>query len=466
MTAHAAGSGAGATVSETLADWIARFDPGDAPDEARARAADTVLDTVGLAVAALETDYGRAARTAFDDPGAATVFGLDESRAPEAAAAVNGALGHGEDFDNTFEGCPVHSGVVIAPALVAAAERWGLSRRAVAKGMLVGIEIMCRLGLVADKAVHKAGFHPTAVLGAMSAAAGVSAALGLDRRQTRDALGVAGSLASGIIEYLADGSSTKRLHAGWAAQSGLRAAALGRAGFTGPATVFEGAHGLFYAFANRSDADFAPLVEGLGTRWEGARLAFKPFACGTMTQPYVDCAIALRAQGVRPDDVAEIVCEVGEGTVHRLWAPLELKRRPPTPYAAKFSGPYCVAAGLTFGDAGLAQFTEDAVRNPRALAVAAKVRFEVDPDNPYPANYTGHVRATLTDGRVVEMRAPCLRGGARAPLSRAELHAKCAANLAFAGRDPAGAGVIAAFADALFEGDGPFDARPLRRLPA
>lgn len=446
-----------ATVSERLADWIVAFDPARVPDAALAGCADTILDTVGLTVAALETDYGRAVRTAFPDAGSATVWGLAEGRAPEAAAAINGTCGHGEDYDNTFEGCPVHTGVVIVPALLAAAQRYGLAAPDVARGIVVGIEVMCRLGLVADKAVHKAGFHPTAVLGAMSAAAGVSAALQLDRTCIRNALGVAGSMASGIIEYLADGTSTKRLHAGWAAQSGLRAAALGAAGFTGPSTVFEGEHGFFHGFSSPRATDFAPLVDDLGSRWEAARLAFKPFACGTMTQPYIDCAIDLRRRGIAPEKVVRITCDVGEGTVHRLWAPLALKQLPPTPYAAKFSGPYCVAAGWIWGDAGLAQFTEEAVRDPRALALAAKVSFRVDPKNEYPANYTGHVRAELDDGTVVESRAPCMRGGAKAPLTRAEILAKARANLAFAGRNPSGADFVADWADDLMAGRGMAD---------
>lgn len=451
-----------ATVSEQLADWIIGFTPETLPDAARQGCADTILDTVGLSIAALDTDYGMAMRQAFADPGHATVFGLPEGRSPEAAAAINGTCGHGEDFDNTFEGCPMHTGVVVVPALIAAGERHGLSATAVAKGIAVGVETMCRLGLVAQKSVHAAGFHPTAVIGTMGAAAGVAAAMGLDRTGIRNALGVAGSLASGIIEYLADGSSTKRLHAGWAAQSGMRAAALAAAGFSGPATVFEGTHGFFHGFASLKAPDFAPLLDDLGTRWEAGRLAFKPYACGTMTQPYVDCAVELARRGIRPDQVADILCEVGEGTVHRLWEPLALKQRPPTAYAAKFSGPYCVAAGFVFGDAGLAQFTDASVTDPQVLALAAKVRFVVDPDNPYPANYTGHVRATLTDGSVVESRAPCLRGGALAPLSRPELEAKCAANLRFAGRDAGGAARLAAFADALMAGGDRLDTEALR----
>lgn len=450
------------TVSGRLADWLTGFELDSVPQDARRAVADTILDTICLTVAALDTDYGRAVRTAFPDTGTATVWGLSEGRSPEAAAVINGTCGHGEDYDNTFEGCPVHTGVVIVPALLAAGERYGLEPADIARGLVAGIEVMCRLGLVADKAVHKAGFHPTAVLGAMSAAAAVATALRLDRTGICNALGVAGSTASGIIEYLADGTSTKRLHPGWAAQAGMRAAALGAAGFTGPASVFEGTHGFFHAFSQPQATDFAPLVDDLGTRWESARLAFKPFACGTMTQPYVDCAIDLARRGIRPEQVVRITCDVGEGTVHRLWEPLDVKRIPPTPYAAKFSGPYCVAAGWVWGDAGLAQFTEDAVRDPRALALAAKVDFRIDPENEYPANYTGHIKAELADGTTVEARVPCLRGGARAPMTREELLVKARANLGFAGRDPSAADRLAIWADDLMAGKGRFTTEALR----
>ena len=218
------------------------------------------------------------------------------------------------------------------------------------------------------KAVHKAGFHPTAVFGTMAAAAGVGAALKLDARQLANALGIAGSMASGIIEYLADGSSTKRLHAGWAAQSGLRAALLARAGFTGPRTVFEGVHGLFNGFAHTREGDYGALLDGFGERWLTQTLAFKPYPCGTMVQPYIDCALRLRSRGIAPDDIAEMLCEVGEGTVHRLWEPLADKQRPPNGYAAKFATPYCIAAAFLAGSLGLDAFTDAAVADPRACA--------------------------------------------------------------------------------------------------
>ena len=126
--------------------------------------------------------------------------------------------------------------------------------------------------------------------------------------------------------------------------------------------------------------------------------------------------------------MAEIVCEVGEGTVHRLWEPLAAKQRPPNGYAGKFATPYCIAAALLHGNLGLDAFTDAAVADPAVRELAAKVRYRIDPANPYPNAFTGHIRATLRDGRVLEERQPHMRGGAQAPLTRAEIEEKFALN--------------------------------------
>ncbi len=453
------------TRSTELAEWITELTVSDIPDAVLHSVEHTVIDTVALAVAALDTDYGVATRQAFSSPGPCTVWGLETGGDVTAAAVINGTCGHGEDYDNTYEGCPVHSGVVIVPALFAAADALSLSNSDVVKGLTVGIEIANRLGLVAGKGVHQAGFHPTAVLGTMAAAAGVAAATGQSVQQTKDTLGVAGSMASGIIEYLADGSWTKRLHAGWAAQSGIQAARLGGAGFSGPGSVLEGVHGLYSAFAPSIEPDFAHLCDKLGEDWQAARVAFKAYACGTMTQPFIDCAVRIKNSGVNLEDIESMVCEVGEGTVHRLWEPLALKQKPPTAYAAKFSSPYTIAAGLLHGDAGLAQFTDKAVNDSKALELAAKVTYVVDPDNEYPKNYTGHIRAQLKNGSVIEERQAQLRGGAQQPLSRNDIVNKARANLTFAGWQPEACDSLEQFAAELLSNpDQAFSARPLATL--
>src|SRR5690348_4992240 len=295
------------SVAEQLAQRIAVQSTDRLPPAVRRKCEDLLIDVAGLCVTARNEDYIKSALAGCDDEGPCTAIGHKRTFTAASAAFVNGTAAHGEDFDDTFEGGPVHAGAVIVPAVLAACERHRPDGGAAFLGIAVGTEVMCRLSLVVPKAVHKAGFHPTAVFGAMGAAAGVAAALRLDQKQTVDALGIAGSMASGIIEYLAEGAWTKRMHAGWAAQSGLRAALMARAGFSGPRTVFEGTHGLFHGFAHTTTGNYDALIGDFGQRWVTETLAFKPYPCGTMTHPYIDCARRLAAR-VKPEDVREIVC--------------------------------------------------------------------------------------------------------------------------------------------------------------
>jgi 2-methylcitrate dehydratase PrpD len=414
---------------------------------------------VGLAVTARNEDYVKAVLAACDDDGPCVAIGHSRLLSAAAAALVNGTAIHGEDFDDTFEGGPIHAGAVIVPAVLAACERHNLDGPAALRGIAVGVETMCRLSTVAPTLTHKAGFHPTAVFGAMGAAAGVGAAFKLSERQLVDAFGTVASMASGIIEYLAEGAWTKRLHAGWAAQSGVRAALLGRAGFLGPRTVFEGVHGFFHGFANTTEGDYDAIVGDFGERWVTETLAFKPYPCGTMTHPYIDCARRL-AKRINADDVVEIVCDVGEGTVHRLWEPLAAKQKPGNGYAGKFSQPYCIATAFVRGNVGLSDFSDAAVRDPAVLALAGKVRYRIDPNNPYPKNFTGHIRAALRDGSAVEERQPYMRGGAQEPLTRADVQDKFLLNVTHGGWTAARAAQALETVGALFEG--PVNLAPLR----
>lgn len=433
------------SIAERLADAVARS--GEPPREIVER---LLIDVAGLCVAARNTDYVRAALAGWEASGGCTAIGHARSLDAGGAAFVNGTAAHGEDFDDTFEGGPVHAGAVIVPAVLALAERERLTGRDVLKGIAVGVELTCRASLVAPKLIHKAGFHPTAVLGAMGAAAAAGVVLGLPKNQFVNALGIAGSMASGIIEYLAEGTWTKRLHPGWAAQSGIRAADLARSGFVGPRTVFEGAHGLYHGFARTTSGDWGKLLESFGSRWVTSSIAFKLYACGTMTHPYIDCARRLGSE-IELQNIEEIVCEAAEGTLHRLWEPLAAKQRPPNAYAAKFSQPYCIAAGFVLGHAGLEAFTEERVADPRLRALAAKVRYEIDPDNPYPNEYTGHVRVKLRNGTILEERQPHLRGGAHEPLSRADIEEKFLRNCAHGGWSAERAKAFLAFARTAFD---------------
>jgi len=447
-------------IAEHLAQKICVLDASHLPGAVRRKCEDLLVDVVGLAVTARNEEYVQSALAACEDDGSCTAIGHSRTLTASGAALVNGTAIHGEDFDDTFEGGPVHAGAVIVPAVLAACERYSLDGRAALLGIAVGVETMCRLSLVAPTLTHKTGFHPTAMFGTIGAAAGVGAALKLTPRRMVDALGTAGSMASGIIEYLAEGAWTKRLHAGWAAQSGLQAALLGRAGFSGPRTVFEGVHGFFHAFAHTTKGDYDALIGDFGKTWLTQTLAFKPYPCGTMTHPYIDCARRLAARGVKADDIVDMVCEVGEGTVHRLWEPLAAKQRPANGYSGKFSTPYCIAAGFLRGNVGLGDFSDSAVRDLNVVALAAKVSYRIDPQNPYPKNFTGHIRVTLRDGSVVEERQPYMRGGTHEPLTRADIEQKFLLNAKHGGWSEDRVAAVLKLLRTLF--DEPIKLAPLR----
>lgn len=438
-------------IAETLATWAAGLKPEAIPSPVQATLRRLLLDAGGLMIAGRRLDYVEACRDTAEAPGLCTAIGHRGGFLPSDAALISGVAIHGEDYDDTFEGTPVHVGAVIVPAVLAAAEKGSCSGEDVLRGLAVGGELACRMAVVAPTAIHRAGFHPTAVIGAMAAAIGVASTLRLNPTKVASALGIAGSMASGIIEYLAEGTSTKRMHPGWAAHSGLRAAALASRGFTGPRTVFEGQHGFFNAFTAKDiDRDYDRLTDGLGDIWLLERLAFKAYACGTMVQPFIDAAIELRQRGIGPEDIARIVAPTAEGIVHRLWEPFSEKTRPSTAYSAKFSVPYGVALGLIKGTAGLAEFTPETIADPGLLALAAKVAYDVDPDDPYPDNYVGEIRAMLSNGETVTIRQPHLRGGYREPLSDAEIKRKFRANAAFGGWSEALTDAYERFCDDLF----------------
>jgi 2-methylcitrate dehydratase PrpD len=420
-----------------LAHFATALTLDEVPPAVVARATLLALDTLGNALAAVHDDFGRAVREVAErlgGPPESTLIGGKAKVAATSAVLANATLAHGLDFDDTREDAIVHTGCVAVTTAFAVGEALGASGRAVLEALIAGVEVMCRVGLAVPGALHARHFHPTAIAGSFAAAAVAGKLHGLREDSLVHAFGICGSQASGIIEYLADGSWTKRLHPGWAAHAGVTATLLARSGFTGPETVLEGTHGLYAAFAGGHDsARLHGLLETLGRTWELEQLTFKPYPCGSIAQPYMDCAARLRERHqIRPDTIGGIRCRTAAGPVPRLWEPLAAKHAPPNGYAAKFSLPYLLAVVLVKGRAGLAEFADDAVQDPDVLRVAARVTYAVDGTIDYPRQFIGDVEVTLTDGRVIRERQDRPRGGPDAPLTRDELEAKFRGNATLA----------------------------------
>ena len=420
------------SVARRLARFILGVEFKDLPVRVVEQAGLLTLDTLGCALAASRYDFGRAARATVErlggKPESAVIASTVRVTAANAVLA-NATLAHGLDFDDTREDAIVHTGSVAVPTSLAVAEATGASGGAALTAVVAAVEVMCRVGLAVPGRFHARHYHPTALTGTFAAAAAAGKLYGLTEDELVRAFGICGSQTAGIIEYLADGTWTKRLHPGWSAHAGVVAVLLAQSGFTGPETVFEGEHGFYRAFAGDPPPDrLEPLLESLGRVWEIEQLTFKPYPCGSIAQPYMDCALRLRERGLRAEDIVEIRCRTAAGPVPRLWEPLVSKHAPQNGYAAKFSLPYLLAVILTRGRASLAEFEDEVVRTPEILALAGRVGYELDPTIDYPRQFVGHLRVRLKDGRVVEEWQDHPRGGPDSPMSRPEIEAKFRGN--------------------------------------
>lgn len=422
------------SIAENYSEWAFNLKNNDIPESVQQKLQIIVMDSLGLMASAKKEPYVVSLIDALKEIGDCVLIGHENKTSPFNASIINGTSVHGEDFDDTFEGTPVHVGAVMVPAMLSVAQTNNLSGQEFLRGLAIGSELICRLALVAPTAVHRQGFHPTAIFGAFGSSIGISSVIGSDIKQMSSALGIVGSMASGIIEYLAEGTSTKRLHPGWAAGCGYQSANIAKSGFLGPRTVFEGKHGAFSSFAKDTiEPDFSHITDQLGSRWECTNLAIKPYACGTMAQPFIDCAIKLRDKIENIEEIEKIVAQVGEGTVHRLWEPLEEKQKPSSPYGAKFSVPYCIAVGLLDGVAGLKEFTDSRLKDLELIKLTSKISYEINPNDEYPKNYSGNIKIFKKNGDILSANQPCLRGGKKDPLSFEEVRQKFHANLNFAG---------------------------------
>jgi 2-methylcitrate dehydratase PrpD len=249
----------------------------------------------------------------------------------------------------------------------------------------------------------------------------------LSRAHLAGAQGIALSLASGNLQFIEDGSWTKRIHPGWAAACGITAASLAADDFPAPREAYEGRFGLFRSHlppAELAACDFSLATAGLGSVWEIDNVAIKPFPACHFVHGCADAAIALHKIGVDPERVRSVRALVPDGVVKAVCEPVAAKRRPKNDYDAKFSIPYAVASGLARGRLGLAELLPAALVEPQIERLMDKVDYAVDTDSTFPRHYSGEVQVTLDDGRTLAHRVAVNRGNPDRPLSNAEIEAK------------------------------------------
>ena len=422
-----------ATAAQRFAGFALELDLRDVPNEVVEAAKLHVLDVLGCGLAAHGLGVATEGRSTMVELGGeqeAAVIGLDAGLPAANAAFANAMLCHGLDFDDTHSDSVSHVSTVVVPAALAIAEARGAGGRELLTAIVGGNEIVTRIGMATPGAFHKRGFHPTAVCGIFGATAAAARLGGLAEEQATSALGIAGSMASGLFAYLDDATATKPIHPAWAAHGGLLAARLASFGAEGPPGVLEGRFGVFHAFVD-TRIDLEPQLRDLGERWETPRMAFKPYPACHFIHGSLGATGSLGS--IEPDEIEDILVTVPEAGVSLVLEPADAKVAPRTEYEAKFSLQYSTAAMLVHGRVGLVSYTADALADRQVLELARKVRYETKEYASYPAAFPGGVRIRLRDGRTLDADLPHQLGAPENPMSADQVRDKFRENAELAG---------------------------------
>ena len=410
--------------SRILAEFAAGLRFESLPAAVVARTEDLFLDWLAATLAA----RGRHPIPAFEAfaqhmgpaDGPAEVLVSRTRSSPYFAAWLNAAASHTVEQDDLHNASVLHPATVVFPAALACAQERGARGAELITSAVAGYEIGIRIGEFLGRS-HYRIFHTTATAGTLAAGAAAGRALRLPPAAMLHALGSAGTQAAGLWEFLRDAADSKQLHAAHAAASGLAAAYLAAAGVSGAAHILEGPQGL--AAGMSSDADPARLVDQLGQRWALLETSFKFHASCRHTHPAADALLALmEREGLTHEAIERIVAGVHQSAIDVLGA----VQSPRTEHQAKFSMGTVLGLIAVFGRAGLEEFRDHALSDPRVIAVRERVTMALDPEveQAYPQRWLRRVEITTRSGEVLRGAIDEPRGDPGNSLSRDELEDK------------------------------------------
>ncbi len=410
--------------SRTLARFAGKVTYDDLPETVVEKTKQLILDQLGCQLAGSTLPWTRPAYDyVAEGKGGrqeSTVVNYGLRTSAQDAAFVNASFGHGTMGDDTDSVCHAHFGSIIIPAALALGEREGISGRELIKAVVVGYEIASRIGAAAPLAESR-GFHPGPIFGPFGVAACSGVILGFNDNQILDALGIAGSHASGLMEYSRSGGTVNRLHSSIAAYGGMRAAFLAQRGVKGPPTILEGERGFLRAYSGESILN--ETTRGLGERYRVLLIELKPYCCCGTSTTTLDAVSKIRTKHeFHPDEVEEII-------VHAT--PLTFKmtgsaKAPEDVTSAQFSGSFGVALRLIKGENSFREYSEGNLKDAEVLALARKTRLILDedigklPQSDNPAK----ILIKLKNGNVYEETVAAGRGSVLNPMEQEEIYQK------------------------------------------
>jgi 2-methylcitrate dehydratase PrpD len=375
----------GVDFAEEFAAFSSGFDSATAGADLLAAARLNVFDTLACSIAGLTAPGVQEVLSLVRDWGGkpeASVLWTDLRVPAPHAAWINGIMSHARDYDDTHDRAILHAGVSVIPASIAAAEIAGrpVTGREFYSGVMMGLELICRLGVATRIGLIESGFIYSSLFGYFAATAAAARILKLSASETVDALGIAFTQAAGTHQVTRDAALTKRMQPGFAARAAMTSVAMARLGIRGAQKTFEGDDGLGRIYL-QSALDSEVLREGLGSRSHFVDLAYKPYPCCRFNHTAIDAALQLREQpGFDWRKVERIEALTNNQAFEAIGTPLEVRQAPKTIVQAQFSICYTIACALVNGHAGLVDFTQEALSRPDVLSVTAKVQPVVDPE--------------------------------------------------------------------------------------
>ena len=387
------------------------------------------LDFAGVTLAGSTTPSAKAAVKAIAGlgrPGPSPIIGTSQRVLPEYAAMANGTAFHSIELDDVNNESSLHPGVVAYPTALAMADVVPVDGKTFITAIVAGYDVMVRLGRALKPSEHYArGFHPTGTCGAFGAATVASRILGLGDDTFAQALGIAGSQASGSMEFLAQGAWTKRLHPGWASHSGIWAGLLARAGYLGPTTIIEGRDGFLHGYSGDPDANSVLL--GLGDEFQITRTGIKPHSCCRYKQGPIDCLLELRDQhGLVPEEIEEVRIGVLSAGYNIICSPEMEKLNPQSVVDMQFSMPFGAAVALLYGQASLEEYATGVAQRPEVRDMMARVHSIIDPelDVMFPKHWPAWAEVLTRDGRELRSEITFPKGDPENALTWEEMRQK------------------------------------------
>lgn len=405
-------------LSETLAKFIRGMSYEDLSDEVIEFTKLCILDWAGSALAGKSEPPVQMMREMVQEMGGTCQASLVTGGQSSAlhAALVNGAASHVVEMDDIHRTSIIHAGTVVIPAALSIAEWKRMSGKDLITAIVLGYEVCYRIGEAVSPS-HYTFWHSTATCGTFGAAAATAKLLNLQENQIIDALGSAGTQAAGLWEFIVDGAMSKQLHPAKSAMNGVLAALLAEKGFTAAHKILEGDRGFFQAMSE--DYDSTAVTGGLGSTFKILENSFKVHASCRHTHPAIDLMLdVIQERKIKSEDIAHILVQTYQVALNITDNP-----HPETVYAAKFSLQYCTAHALVTGKAGMADFTDDSLRDPEIRDLMKKVTINVDDniDSLYPEKWAARVEIKLMNGEIIRKQTDYPKGDPENPASVDEL---------------------------------------------